>query len=138
MLVTCILKDEWKEFSESAHLSVFKERIDPMQERIDFALLVADDANKLILYCSYRETDKDSVYMQFGGSFPTHRGDIKVLPAFLEMVKWCKARYKAIMFHTENTNHAMIKLGMKSGFNIVGMSHGRTGKILLEHELRWT
>lgn len=135
MIVSYYSKEEWAAYSANAHLSVFKEIHDANQDRIDFALLAADENQTLILYCTFCELDRDSVYMQFGGSFPPYRGSPETYRGFCEFVSRLSKQYKHLYFHVEHSNFAMLKFAIKMECKIVGVSRARTGRILLEHHL---
>ena len=130
-----ISKEEWRErFSHNARMSVFGEDLDPAVERIDFAYLVADGStDQLYIYCTFYEMDSTSLYLSFGGAFPDSRGTDKTKEALLGLYKYLgKNGYKTVNYHCKNTNPAMIKLGLKTGAVIVGMSVSPRS-ILLEH-----
>lgn len=137
MNVLKISKEEWKEkFSKNAHLSVFKEILDPECERIDFANLIVDKNEKLTMYATVCELDSDTAYLNFGGSFPTSRSSLSAVKAFRALISDLFRHYQFIGFHCENDNHAVLKLALHSGFRIIGVSYSsRTGKVLLEHRL---
>lgn len=133
MRVVKLAKEQWAELSEKAHLVVFNEMKKPEMERIDFALLVESDSGVLMQYATCRELDAESVYIQYGGSFPGTKGSIASIRCFEKIVQWAAhAGYSRISFLVENTNQAMLKLAIRCGFLIVGIRNFK-GLILLEH-----
>lgn len=137
MKVIRIEKEHWAALSEGAHRIVFKENKPCEMDRIDFALSVEENDDSLISYVTCRENDRDTVYMQYGGSFPGARGTPKSLHAFLAIVRWFKeSGYKRVWCLVENTNKAMLKLAMRAGFLITGIRVYK-GNVLLEHGLEF-
>lgn len=123
---------EWAEYSEQAHLICFSEIKPKEWDRIDFALVVRSE-EKLMGYVTCREISADTVYWQFGGSFPDTKGTTKSWRCMNALVDFCReAKYKRITYLVENDNYAMLKMSMLMGFKIVGL---RTFKdsVLLEH-----
>ena len=116
-----IEKSEWVSLSRDAHVSVFKEEWEAEKERVDFALLTTDSEDQLIQYATLRELDSESVYIQYGGSFPTYRGSIPAYRSFQAILRWLGERYPNVTFLTENTNLAMLKFAIREGFIIVGL-----------------
>lgn len=139
MRVVQFSPEKWVELSERAHLIVFNETKKPDQERIDFALLVESSQGLPMQYCTCRELDKESLYIQYGGSFPGTKGTPQSLRCFQKILEWAEhyAAYKRISFLVENTNEAMLKMGMHCGFLITGTRYYKDKKdhthILLEH-----
>ena len=114
---------EWKEFSFHAHKTVFKELRTNETDRVDFALVVGNGSVPET-YCTCLELDKDSVYLQHGGSFPGTQGNGKTVKNFMSMHEylWEKG-FKRISFIAENNNVPMIKIGLKTNFKIIGTRH---------------
>ena len=107
--------------SEKAHLYSFAENRPPEFDRITFAL-VAEVNGKLAGWVTCRELDKESVYWQYGGAFPTIEKTIHVFgvyEAFFNKIK--ELGYKRMTTYMQNTNIAMIKLGFKYGLRIIGV-----------------
>lgn len=128
-----ISKEDWKEkFAEDAHISVFKEPWPADFERIDFALLTVDDEDNLVQYVTLREMDKESVYLQYGGSFADYRGSIKSFESYSTILDYLSESYKNVGFLVENTNFPMLKFAIKKEFVIVGTRYA-DGKLFLEH-----
>jgi hypothetical protein len=74
-----IHKDDWSDLAERAHLVVFGEVKKPEMDRLDFTLLVESEAGVPMQYATCREIDKESLYFQYGGSFPGTKGTIQSL-----------------------------------------------------------
>jgi hypothetical protein len=131
--------DEWKALAQNAHLACFGEIRDPAMNRIDYALMAADDGTPCA-YMTCRELDSESVYMQYGGAFPGTKGTIKSLQSYAMFLRFLSEKYKRGTTLIENTNHPMMKFAMKMGLNITGVRYfkenGET-KILLEHAIEW-
>lgn len=136
MNVQVIQKDDWKELSEKAHLIVFNEAKDSSIDRIDFALATESPDGVLLNYVTCRELDKESLYWQYGGSFPSAKGTVLSYRAVKALLDYCKMHYKRVSFYVENTNSAMLKMAMKCGFLITGVRNYK-GSILLEHLLEF-
>lgn len=133
MRVVQVSKEKWLELSEKAHLIVFNEVKKPELERIDYALMVESDSGVPLQYATCRELDAESVYFQYGGSFPGTKGSPRSLRCMEKLLDWTEfAGYRRVSFLVENTNEAMLKLAMRCGFLIVGMRNFK-GLILLEH-----
>jgi len=125
-----IHKNDWKVFSERAHLACFNESKDSSMDRIDFALIVEDGA-RMMGYLTCREHDSETLYWQYGGSFPGTRESSLTFVGYQAFVAWCKERYKRITTVIENENIVMLKMAMKVGFRIVGVRNFK-GHVLLE------
>lgn len=126
-------KDDWASGAANAHLVVFGEASKPEMDRIDFALVVESEHEIPLQYASCRELSADSLFLQYGGSFPGTKGTMKSLRCFEELLTWARdAGYKRISFLVENTNIAMLKLALTTGFLITGVRNHK-GAILLEH-----
>lgn len=137
MIVTRVSKEEWAEkFYAAAHAAVFKEFMGPDDERISFAILVIDpEKDEPIMYATICEPKKDSAYINYGGSFPPYRGSTKAVKAFKKIVSELFETHSEISYHCENINVPMLKLGIKSGFRVIGLTYTKSHKILLEHSL---
>ena len=137
MKVVEIQKDDWMLLSEKAHLIVFNEAKMAATDRIDFALVTENSRGELMNYVTCRELDSESLYWQYGGSFPGTKGSILSLRAVQALLEYCKsAGYARVGFFVENTNSAMLKMAMKCGFLITGVRNFK-GIILLEHYLEF-
>jgi hypothetical protein len=133
MKVVKIASEKWAELSEKAHLIVFNEIKKPEMERIDFALLVESSGGMPLQYATCRELDSESLYFQYGGSFPGTKGSPQSLRCMEKLLEWAEfAGFRRIAFLVENTNQAMLKLAMRCDFLITGMRNHK-GIILLEH-----
>ncbi len=133
MKVVKISKERWSELSEKAHLIVFNEIKKPEMERIDYALLVESESGVPMQYATCRELDSESLYFQYGGSFPGTKGSPKSVRCMQKLLEWSEfAGFRRVAFLVENTNEAMLKLAMHCGFLITGIRNFK-GLILLEH-----
>lgn len=126
-------KDDWATAAADAHLIVFEKVKKPEMDRIDFALVVESEHEIPLQYATCRELDAESLYLQYGGSFPGTKGSIKSHRCFEEILTWAREQgYKRVSFLVENTNLAMLKLALTTGFLITGVRN-HDGSILLEH-----
>lgn len=133
MTVKKVTKEDWAELSERAHLIVFNEIRKPETERIDFALIVESESGVPLQYATCRELDSESLFFQYGGSFPGTKGSPKSLRCMEKIIGWAEfSGYRRIAFLVENTNDAMMKLAMRCGFLVTGIRTFK-GLILLEH-----
>lgn len=135
MKVVKLSSDEWKMYAEDAHLICFNERMSAELNRIDFALVV-HEGDVPLAYTTCREFDANTVYMQFGGAFPSVRGTLKSFQCYMKMLEALKSHYKRATTLIENNNIPMLKFAMKAGFLITGVRYFK-GSVLLEHLLDW-
>jgi len=137
MKVVKISKDDWGKLSKEAHLITFGEDKKPDAERIDFTLAVESFGGVPMAYATCKELDSESLYWQYGGSFPDTKGTVHSFRAMKELLKWVKtAGYVRLGFYVENDNAPMLKLALKTGFKIMGVRYFRDS-ILLEHRLEF-
>ncbi len=137
MRIEKLTPQQWSYLSETAHLTVFGKLKPATFDRIDYALLVVDAEKKPLSYLTARELDHESVYWQFGGSFPETIGTTASLTNFRACIGYTKELgMKRISFLVENDNTAMLKLAMREGFKIVGIRNFK-GTVLLEHLLEF-
>lgn len=131
--VDAISRQVWTEkFSENAHAAVFKKNKPASWDRIDYALVVANDGEPMG-YVTCRDHDEKTVYWAHGGSFPGTRNTIMTWQGYQAFVEWCKLKgYERITTLIENDNCAMLKMAMKVGFRIRGIRCYQDS-ILLEH-----
>lgn len=123
--------DEWKKnFSDSAHLAVFKEYKPNHRDRIDFALLAVKD-DKPAMYMQCREFDSETIYIQYGGAFEDTKKTYSVFIIFNAFLNRLKQTYLRAAMYVENTNKAMLKLALAAGFVITGVRNFKQS-ILLE------
>ena len=103
-----------------AHRVVFGEIKDPNQERLDFALAVADE-EILLGYVNCREMETGVLYWGYGGALPSSKNTRKSWPAYCKMLeKTWELGYARIFTYIQNTNATMLKFAAKAGFLIVG------------------
>lgn len=132
--VNRIEAQDWKEtFSENAHRICFEKHKPGEWDRISFALIVAN-GEQAMGYLTCREHDAESLYWQFGGSFPGTQGTTMTWRGYQAFVEYCRPNYKRITTLIENENVAMLKMAMKVGFRIIGL-RAFGGKVYLEHLL---
>ena len=130
-----ITAEDWKRFSEMAHIAVFDKDKPKELERIDYAILVVDEKEDCpIGYVTCKELDGDTVYWQYGGFFKDFQKSIKVVHSIKKVRDWCFERYKTIATRVENTNFPMLKIYMSLQFRIVGLRVYNSG-VYLEHLL---
>lgn len=115
-----VSKHDWKQWSEQAHLVVFKEHKPVSLDRIDFTLVAEGEHSKLLGYITCREFDAKSIYWQYGGAFPGTRATSVSYEMYQKALKWCEQKYDRVMTLVENKNYPMLKMHLKAGFLIVG------------------
>jgi RimJ/RimL family protein N-acetyltransferase len=121
--------------AESAHLAVFGEKRPSDMDRVDYTLLGIDqEKDQPLAYITVRELDQESVYWQFGGSFPPIRDTVYSFRLYQEMLRWTFDRYQRVTTLIENDNTVYLKMAAKVGFKIIGVRTFK-GKVLLEHLL---
>lgn len=135
MNVAFITAEQWAKHSEDAHLICFGEKRPAEMNRIDFALLVeADGVPQAYMTC--REVDAETVYMQYGGAFPSAKGTIKSFRAYQALLEKLGEVYKYGSTLIENTNTPMMKFAMQAGLRVIGVRNFKES-ILLEHFIEW-
>lgn len=112
---------EWLKVSEITHKVVFEEVRPPELERIDYALLCEDENQKPLMYLTAKEFDSETVYWQYGGSFPETYGTSKAVDAYSSLLNWTEGKYKRVSQLVHNENVRYLKLSMHFGFRIIGM-----------------
>ena len=135
MNIAKLSAEEWEKFGTEAHLICFNEHLPAENNRIDFALLTFEEDVPLA-YTTCREFDAWTVYMQFGGAFPSAKGTMKSFRSYEKIIESLKGEYKRATTLIENDNMPMLKFAMKAGFKIIGVRNYK-GSILLEHLLDW-
>jgi hypothetical protein len=128
-------KEEWDKHSERVHLVCFNEVRPADMNRYDYALLVFEGTTP-IAYMTCREFDSETVYMAYGGSFPSARGTVKSYKAYEKMVEFLKLKYLQGTTLIENSNIPMLKFALKQGMKIIGVRNFKDS-ILLEHLAIW-
>ena len=111
--------EQWYSRAEDAHTLVFKKQRDPWMDRISYALLAVKN-DEPIGYVTCRETDRDSVYWQFGGFLDEFKGlnAVKGTEKFLNI---CDEKYNQISDLDKNDNINCLHLLMKMGFRAIGI-----------------
>lgn len=117
--IETITKEDWSKFSAQAHLISFGENSHPHEDRIDYAILVID-GEKPAGFATIKEMDCSTAYMQHGGAFPEHEKTVHVVKQYRSMLKFLSTKYKYVTTRILNTNSAMLRLAMSSGFVING------------------
>lgn len=115
-----INSDEWKKFSESAHMIAFREVRTNDHDRIDYALIVRNEKD-ICAYATLIEIDKKTVYMQHGGAMPNVEKSVNVIKCYFMIMNWLKEQYNYISTKVLNLNAPMIKLAMSAGLVITGV-----------------
>jgi len=139
MKVTLFSRQEWLEyFGNDAHFSVFKESVgDTLNKSFFDAAAVVFDNTLPVIYTTVKQLSEDSVYLEFGGSFPEYRGSFKVLKAFKLLIETFKNSGALMVgFATKNDNVAMQKLGLGAGFLPCGFHTTKSG-VFIEYTLNF-
>lgn len=126
---------EWALYSKDAHAVCFSEHMPTGLERITFALLAVENGEPCA-YMTCRENDAETIYWQYGGSFPGTKDTTKSFRAYQAFTRWHKERYKRAVTYIENDNFVMLKMAMKIGFKIQGLRYFKNS-VLLEHLLEF-
>lgn len=134
MKILKVLPEDWATYSEDAHVAVFGVKKPAAWDRLSFALLAIENDTP-VGYVTCQERTHEMLYWQFGGSFPGARGGVLAWTAWKGFLDWAiHSGYKYVTFQVANTNQAMLKMAMKSGFKISGVrAWGQY--TLLEHVL---
>ena len=120
-MITVLSKDQWKELSEAAHISVFEQKRPSALDRIDFALLQGGN-ERPESFVTIRELDSESAYIQHGGNFPNVRATKTAAQHLVNYCLWLKEnKFKRVNFLVANTNIPMIKTGLNCQFLVTGM-----------------
>jgi RimJ/RimL family protein N-acetyltransferase len=127
---------EWLKLSEKAHSIVFGEFRPASKERFDYALIAIDPTDTLMGYITVRESDSDTAYWQFGGSFPSYRGSPYMFKAYAKAIEWSRGRYDRITTFIKNDNKPMLKFALHAGFKVVGVRAFK-GNVLLEQSIEF-
>jgi hypothetical protein len=136
MIVNQLSPLQWSELAEEAHLLCFNEVRDCSMDRIDFALYTTD-GNKPLAYMTCKELDSETIYLQYGGSFPETQGTANSFRAYNQMLFRLKELgYKRAGTYIENTNKPMLKFAMKAGWLITGLRNFEN-TLLLEHTIKF-
>lgn len=111
----------WDQISEGVHFDCFGNEF-PVEEykTFDFAILTRNGEDK-VCYCTVKELDKNTAYLNFGGMFPLYRGQRESYAGFKSMVDLLRSKYKHVAFITKTKNIGMIKLGLNENFEIIGL-----------------
>jgi len=112
---------EWKSMAENAHLVCFNEKRPAEMDRISYTLLAVKNGTALA-YVTARETDSESVYLPYGGSFPGARNTADSYNSFLAFVDYFKQKeFKRVNFLVESKNKPMLKFAISADFEPIGM-----------------
>lgn len=135
MKLATIPAKDWEKYSADAHMVCFGEVRPAGMNRIDFALTTLEDDVPLT-YMTCREVDSESVYMQYGGAFPSAKGTVKSFIGYAMMIADLGLRYKRATTLISNKNHTMLKFAMKVGMEIIGVRLFN-GEIFVEHMIEF-
>lgn len=106
----------------------------PVERPPDWIYVVIDEEkDKCIGFTTVSLVKKGEVYIHWGGTMPEYRGTFNILRYFRELLSLIHSNgFKWILLDTENTNAAMIKLALSSGFIINGTKQTTLGKLYLQ------
>ncbi len=121
----------WSEVSEGVHFAVFQESRAATLDRIDYALIVRDEADFPVGYVTCRDHDGETVYWQYGGVNPAHSTTVTAVKGYRALIDNARQRYRRIHTLVEAENIRYLKLAMREGFRIVGTRTFK-GKVLVE------
>jgi len=127
-----ISSEQWtSHLSEDAFVIVFGDIRPRDLERVDFALLLSDEENELSAFITCKEMDSKTLYWQHGGVMPNYWKSVHVYRGYKKFIEWTSERYLRVSTKIENTNLPMLKMALKVGFLVVGISV-INGKLYLE------
>jgi hypothetical protein len=119
MQITYLPKEKiTPEFIENMHKNVFNQTLPEYFFKFD-ECLIAENGDFLLGYVLLKETTSHIVDIAWGGTFKETRGPW-VKKAFQECSEFLLKHFKIVTFQTRNTNIPMIKLGLSTGFKIIG------------------
>jgi len=140
MKVVAIDRDIWiKDYQDVAYKAVFG--FDPPSEiknsLFDKAFLVIDEEkDSPIIYATVKQTTEKSLFIEFGGSFPSYKLSPKVRKAFFLLCKTFKeAGSTYTSLSTLNNNISMQKLALSAGFMPMGMNISNHG-LMIDYALQ--
>lgn len=128
--IRTLTPEEWKPMAENAHLVLFGDKRSGELNRHHF-VLVCFAEGELGGYMTCIEMDSESVYIQYGGVFPTFEKTIHVLQGYGKLVGELKGKYKRCSTRIENKNIPMLKMALHIGFLVTGI-HYFEDKVFLE------
>ena len=99
--------------------------------RFDFAYLFHDGNSKPEGFIFFKEVTNDTIYADYGGTFPTERG-FSTFRNLKEMYALLSEKYKTLITHVQNTNFPMLKVYLHEKFEIIGVRVNNDGKIYCE------
>lgn len=135
--VAWIHPEDWKGLSRVAHLAVFGSALEEDQERLSFVMLGKKKGTQELLgWITCLEHDRDTLYWKFGGTLRGARETSVSWLLYQAAVESCKGKYKRITTRIENDNLVMLKMAMKVGFRVIGVTVYK-GQIYLEHVLEF-
>jgi hypothetical protein len=111
---------DWTEFAQTAHMICFGEHLPEDFAKIDFALVVYDESNSMCGYATCKEFDKETVYLQHGGTFPNYEKSHYVFMGYMQILLRLSEMYKFSVTRIENKNVSYLKLALKAGFLVNG------------------
>lgn len=131
MQISLISKEEWKVVSQNVHSAVHGTIRSPEVDRVSY-VIVAYDGDEPFGYIAVQERSSKVAYFQWGGVFPCDRGTVKTYNAYKLATDFAKKMYECIETKVENSNISMLRLAMKAGFLVTGITTDKAGKVFLE------
>lgn len=136
MKLQVLTPEQWKVHAEAAHMVAFGKHKPASWDRLDFVMVTENDDGVPVCYVTCQERDAESLYWQYGGSFPGSKGTILTWASLMVFIGYTRERYKRLSMLIENSNIPMLRLAMKAGLLIVGMRNFKD-TILLEHGIEF-
>lgn len=124
-------KEEWKVIAGEVHRGVHGSVRSPEADRVSY-VICAYDNDEPFGYITVQERSSKVAYFQWGGVFPCDRGTVKTYNAYKLAIEFAKKMYDQIETRVENVNVYMLRLAMKVGFLITGVSMDKGGRVFLE------
>ncbi len=126
---------EWLQLEELSHTICFGE-FRPSSLNKHHFVIGGFVGRELSGYFTCLEMDSETAYIQYGGAFPNYEKTPLVMRGYHLMLSELSKEYKRAWTRVENTNKAMLKMALQSGFLITGVYNFK-GKILVELEIEF-
>lgn len=129
--------DEWNAISEETMRYAFNESgWDKDFNRVDYVVVAQDKESKRPFgFATIIEMDKQTAYIQSGGTFPHAQGSAIGGRGFLKIIDFLRHNYFHVQMRVRSTNFPMLKLALKAGFVTCGTHLDKLGVLYLTQDL---
>ncbi len=127
--VKAIAPEHFHSMSEFAYEMIFGQKRPKELERYNFAILTSLGEDP-VSYVTCIEMDANTLYWQYGGTLPKFKNTIYSYKAYAAGLDWSLKHYARVSTKIENTNTAMLKMALKYGFLIVGVTQFKNQTLL--------